>query len=150
MIARIKVSVELVDLNTGMEVIPLGECMALLATEEVGRLGVVVGGQPEIFPVNYAVDGDGVVFRTDAGTKLAGATRGPVVFEVDHFERATRSAWSVIIHGRAEPVDSLTSPAIRERVGHLALYPWVEKSKPHLIRVTPTSVSGRRIRPIKS
>jgi hypothetical protein len=34
---------------------------------------VVVAGRPEIFPVNYVVDGDEVMFRTDAGTKLAGA-----------------------------------------------------------------------------
>jgi nitroimidazol reductase NimA-like FMN-containing flavoprotein (pyridoxamine 5'-phosphate oxidase superfamily) len=64
---------ELIDRRSGLQVIERAECLRLLATEEVGRLGVVVAGRPEIFPVNYVVDGDEVMFRTDAGTKLAGA-----------------------------------------------------------------------------
>jgi nitroimidazol reductase NimA-like FMN-containing flavoprotein (pyridoxamine 5'-phosphate oxidase superfamily) len=108
--------VALIDVNTGVEVISRDECLALLADEEVGRLGVVIGGRPEIFPVNYVVDGDGVVFRSDAGSKLAGATGGPVVFEVDHLERATKSAWSVVLHGRADQVSVFDSPELRQRM----------------------------------
>ena len=102
----------------------------------------VLGGRPEIFPVNYVVDHDGVVFRTEAGTKLEGAVGGPVAFEVDHLDRADRSGWSVILHGQASHV----SPAHRHRSAHLALCPWTGTAKPHLVRVTPTTVTGRRIR----
>jgi nitroimidazol reductase NimA-like FMN-containing flavoprotein (pyridoxamine 5'-phosphate oxidase superfamily) len=41
-----------VDLNTGLEEIESGECFEFLAAERVGRLGVVLAGRPEIFPVN--------------------------------------------------------------------------------------------------
>ena len=56
-----------------MKVEPLSddESRELLATHEVGRLAVVVGGYPEIFPVNYAVVRDRVVIRTDPGAKLS-------------------------------------------------------------------------------
>ena len=133
---------EVIDLNTGLEILGAEECFKMLATEEVGRLAVVLGGRPEIFPVNYVVDHDGVVFRTEAGTKLEGAVGGPVAFEVDHLDRADRSGWSVILHGQAFHV----SPAHRHRSAHLALCPWTGTAKPHLVRVTPTTVTGRRIR----
>jgi nitroimidazol reductase NimA-like FMN-containing flavoprotein (pyridoxamine 5'-phosphate oxidase superfamily) len=136
---------ELIDLNSGLEIIEGSECLRLLSGEEVGRLGVVVGGRPEIFPVNYALDGDCVIFRTDAGTKLAAAIQDPVVFEVDRLDRATRSAWSVIIHGRADHVTPYGSPALRDRTAHLALYPWTGASKAHLLRIVPTTMTGRRI-----
>ena len=103
---------ELLDLNSGLVIIERAECFDLLAREEVGRLAVVVGGRPEIFPVNYVVEGDGVVFRTDPGTKLAGAIRGPVAFEVDHLDRATRTAWSVILHGHAQQATAFDSPEL--------------------------------------
>jgi uncharacterized protein len=138
-------SVELIDLNTGLVVIERDECFKLLATEEVGRLAVAVGGRPEIFPVNYVVHGDGVVFRTDPGTKLAAVVRGPVCFEVDHLEKGSRTAWSVILHGRAHQVTPFDSPGLHDRTAHLALYPWTGTPKAHLIQIVPTTVTGRRI-----
>jgi nitroimidazol reductase NimA-like FMN-containing flavoprotein (pyridoxamine 5'-phosphate oxidase superfamily) len=51
---------------------------------------VVEDGQPPIFPVNFAVDGDTVVFRADPGTKLAPASSGRVAFEVDQVSVAER------------------------------------------------------------
>jgi uncharacterized protein len=52
------------------------QCLSLLAGDEVGRLAVIVGNTPTIFPVNYALDGDTIVFRTDPGTKSS-TGRGP-------------------------------------------------------------------------
>lgn len=46
---------------------------ALLRQAVVGRLAVIVDGAPDNFPVNHQVDHGSVVFRTAAGTKLAGA-----------------------------------------------------------------------------
>jgi len=38
---------------------------------------------PSVVPVNYLLDNDRIVIRTDAGSKLAAALRGaPVAFEV--------------------------------------------------------------------
>src|SRR3954469_1411979 len=46
------------------------ECRELLGAHEVGRLIVVLDGEPHVFPVNYAFDGEGIVVRTDHGAKL--------------------------------------------------------------------------------
>src|SRR4051794_39359108 len=48
-------------------------CWALLRAADIGRLAVVVGDRPEIFPVNFVVDHGTVVIRTAPGTKLAAA-----------------------------------------------------------------------------
>ena len=59
------------------------ECLRLLANHGLGRIAVVIEGQPLIFPINYALSGRHIVFRTDAGTKLFGAEGHRVAFEID-------------------------------------------------------------------
>ena len=88
-----------IDARTGLEIIDPDECRRLLGTDEVGRLAVIDGGSPAIFPVNYVVDGDSVVFRTATGTKLDAGTRHPVAFEIDDFDRESRTGWSVVVSG---------------------------------------------------
>jgi uncharacterized protein len=124
------------------EALEIPECLELLAGEEVGRLGVVAGGRPEIFPVNYVLDGNGILFRTAPGTKLDAAAGDAVVFEVDHLDRATRSGWSVVIHGRAALYTHFDSAAM-ERASSL----WWASPKEHLLRITPEVITGRRLRP---
>ena len=133
---------KLVDDRSGIEVIAWGECMDLLAQEEVGRLAVVIGGHPHVFPVNYVLDGTDVVFRTADGTKLDGSMRESVAFEVDRLDSATRSGWSVVVHGVAQPVTTF-SPAYMRRPD--ALQPWAAGDKPRLVRITPMRITGRRV-----
>jgi len=133
------------DTKSGLEIISREESLALLRTEVIGRVGVVSGDRPEIFPVNYAVCDDGVVFRTAAGTKLTGALDGPVVFEVDCIDADTRSGWSVVIHGRAEEVDGFMRPDQRQAFEALPVDPWADGPKEHLMRVVPTRMAGRRV-----
>ena len=42
----------------GFRLIDHDGCVRLLVTKEVGRLGFLNHGQPDILPVNYAMDGD--------------------------------------------------------------------------------------------
>lgn len=49
------------------------DCRPLLAGRRLGRLAVPDFGGPVIFPVNYVLDQDLVVFRTDPGSKLEAA-----------------------------------------------------------------------------
>jgi nitroimidazol reductase NimA-like FMN-containing flavoprotein (pyridoxamine 5'-phosphate oxidase superfamily) len=137
--------VELIDERSGVEMVPRDGCLRLIADEVVGRLGFLSGGRPEILPVNYILDGDAVVFRTAAGTKLAGAIRGPVVFEVDRFDQVRRSGWSVIVHGDAQVVTAFDAPALLARVLELPIDPWARGNKPYLVRITPRSITGRRV-----
>ena len=130
------------DPRAGVEVLAASECRRLLATEQIGRLGVVIEGRPDIFPVNYTVDGDGILFRTADGSKLEGALHGPVVFEVDHLHPESRTGWSVVVHGRAERYTRFDNPTRRQ-----TNRPWIDSDKPHLVRLSPTSITGRRITP---
>lgn len=137
-----------VGLNSGLEPIAPAECLRLLAGEDFGRLGVVLGGIPEIFPLNYVLDGDGaIVFRTGAGTKLSGALAAPVVFEVDRLDREAGSGWSVVVHGRADRVPPERAAALRGAMASLAVQPRGGADKPYLLRVVPYAMSGRRVRP---
>ena len=50
----------------------------------LGRLVTILGGKPEIFPVNFATRRRTVLFRTAQGTKLYSAVMGDgVAFEAD-------------------------------------------------------------------
>ena len=133
-----------VDPRTGIEVLDYAECLRLLATKQVGRIGFAIWGGPEILPVNYVLDGDAVVFATGAGSKLSAVVRSAVVFEVDETDEQTRSGWSVVIHGLAQEVTAADTRTL-ERVRALPLEPWAEGRKPYYVRITPRFVSGRRV-----
>jgi uncharacterized protein len=139
----------IIDSRTGIQVIDRDECLQLLADQQVGRLAVVQAGRPHILPVNYVLDGEGVVFRTAAGTKLEATTRAPVAFEVDAIEPGTRSGWSVVVHGLAQEVTRLDRPDLQRRLAALPLDPWAPGDKPHLVRIAPSSITGRRLSPCR-
>src|SRR6187551_1413023 len=81
-------------------------CTELLTGTSVGRLAVDIAGRPEIFPINYVMADGAIVFRTAAGTKLAGAAlMHHVAFEIDGFEPSTRTAWSVVVKGWAREIE---------------------------------------------
>ncbi len=126
-----------------LETLNFDTCLRLLASVPVGRVGFVADGEVQILPVNHLVDGQDVVFRTAYGSKLSAAEGcGPLTFEADAYDEHAHSGWSVVVTGRAEPVDS---DAEIERLGDRGLQPWVTSvARPYVIRVRPTAVSGRR------
>jgi uncharacterized protein len=128
------------------EPIDPAECLRLLASEEVGRLAVVVAGRPLVFPLNYALDGDAVVFRTAPGTKLSAIPRSLVAFEVDGRTAASGRAWSVVVEGLAQEVTSADAPSLRDRLAHLPVYPLAAGERQHFVRITPFSITGSRFR----
>lgn len=123
------------------------ECWRLLQTEHVGRLGFLRNGQPDIVPLNYVLDGDAVVFATEAGTKLWAATRSPLAFEVDRLEPSVKSGWSVVVHGLGHEVTAADSVALVDRLHALDLSPWPGGRRDHLVRVPAQSITGRRVGP---
>ena len=62
----------IIDGKTWMEHLPQRECWDLLASTPVGRIGVLVDSAPEIYPVNHAVDGQTIVFRTERARSCVG------------------------------------------------------------------------------
>lgn len=121
------------------------ECRRLLGTQQVGRLGFVSDGEPDIQPVNYVLDGDAVVFATAPGRMLWSATRSPVAFEVDALEPATRSGWSVVIKGLAQEITPVDSPSVLDRLQALPLFPWPGGERTMLVRLPTSSITGRRV-----
>jgi nitroimidazol reductase NimA-like FMN-containing flavoprotein (pyridoxamine 5'-phosphate oxidase superfamily) len=125
-----------------MRVLTRQECLDLLADQEVGRIAVVLGRRPLIFPVNYVLDGDTIVFRTDAGTKLAAASFEHVAFEVDCIDH--RRSWSVLVQGVGHHVTPEFG-RVFERVRTLAITSWAPGDKEHWVRVIPMEITGRRL-----
>src|SRR5690349_18087343 len=72
-----------IDARSGLEVLDRQECMTLVGSCVLGRLAVVAGDRPLVFPVNFTLDNGAVILRTNEGTKLWGARHAPVVFECD-------------------------------------------------------------------
>ena len=120
------------------------DCLMLLASQEVGRVAVVDGEQPLIFPVNYQVDGNTVVFRTDPGTKLQTAALRRVAFEVDDFDAQSRKGWSVLVRGVGQEITTAIDPR-SERMRTLPVQPWAHGTKRHWVRIVPTTITGRRV-----
>jgi uncharacterized protein len=127
-----------------LQVIDRDECLRLLADDEIGRLAVVAGNTAVVLPVNYALDGETVVFRTDPDTKLDHGPRARASFEVDSFDREQHTGWSVVATGRLEEV-TLYDAATYDRVRRLAVDPWVAGDKAHWMRLVPDRVTGRRV-----
>jgi len=120
------------------------ECWELLRTVSVGRLAVLADGHPDIFPINYTVDGGTLVFRTGEGTKLAGATEGAhVALEADGVDATTGLAWSVVVKGAAAAV---TGTEQLLDTAALYLFPWQAGRKDTFVRVTPGSITGQRFK----
>ena len=135
--------VPVIDGRTWVEHLSSTECWRLLSISAVGRVGVLVDSAPEIYPVNHAVDGSTIVFRTDPGSKLRGLDRSPsVCFEVDAIDVNERTGWSVMVKGRAVVV---TDAAELRRVAELPLRFWALGEKEHWVRIDPIEVTGRRI-----
>ena len=135
-----------IDAHTGLERMSREECVDRLATEEVGRLVVIDGERALVFPVNYAMDGDAVVLHTADGIKLVRARHHRVTFEVDNTDRATRSGWSVVVQGVAQEITNFDASDVRDRLAQLSVEPWGPGNQPHVVRIVPLQITGRRVR----
>jgi len=129
--------------SSGLEVLAEEECVALLAGAQVGRVAVVVGGQPLIFPVNYLFEGGAVVVRTNVGTMLSGASLAHVAFEIDDFDTERRSGWSVLVQGVGHDITDSLDPT-SEHLQTVEVSPWVPGDKPRLLRIDARTITGRR------
>ena len=124
-------------------VLARGACLDLLRQQRVGRLGFVADGWPIILPVNYALDGETIVFRSGLGTKLSAVRQStPVSFEVDELDDVHRSGRSVLVLGMASEIEDEAGLA---RAKGLPLRPWSTAPKDFWIRVDPVQITGRAL-----
>ena len=108
----------------------------------MGRVAFFDADGPVVLPVNFVLDGDTVLFCTSSantiGRHLDSAT---VAFEVDEIDGLTRSGWSVLVRG----VASFVSAGEMVRDEGLRPFTWADGVRTLVVRITPVSVSGRRL-----
>lgn len=120
--------------------LPVHEAWALLASSDVGRIALSVGGQPDIFPINYFAGDGRVLMRTAEGTKLAElAVNGKVAFEADAYN--DDGGWSVVVKGSARILTTLAEIA---KADEAPLRPLIPTLKYNYIEIVPDEVSARR------
>lgn len=115
------------------------ECWELLRSHELGRLAFTVVDEQHLTPINYAVDGQTLLFRTAPGSKLLAVALGAqVAFEIDELD--DDAAVSVVVRGRARhlPEDEA------HRAENVPLRPWVGEGKYDVVEIAPEVVTGRR------
>lgn len=95
------------------------DCLDLVRTVSVGRVGLTLGALPLIVPVGFVVDDHhNIVFGTDDRHHLHPALDGTVVaFETGSYSPVAGPPWSVLVQGVTElhPVrpDTLPHPLPR-------------------------------------
>lgn len=120
-------------------------CADLLAAATLGRVGVIVDGRPEIFPVCpvYEPSTGSIAFPTNVGTKLSAALHWPFVsFEIDGVDTDGRCGWSVLVTGHAEEV---TSPSEVQALEAQRSSLWRSRPGARWLRIVPETTTGRLI-----
>ncbi|WP_436793464.1 pyridoxamine 5'-phosphate oxidase family protein [Actinospongicola halichondriae] len=118
------------------------DCWEFLRQQRLGRIALFQYHRPLIYPVNYAVDGESVVFRTSRGSKLtAAANEQPVAFEVDAFDEHLEQGTSVIVHG---VLTEIRDPSERGVADRLDVRTWAPGDRDHALRVRSQWITGRR------
>jgi nitroimidazol reductase NimA-like FMN-containing flavoprotein (pyridoxamine 5'-phosphate oxidase superfamily) len=132
-----------------LEELDEAECLRLIASGGIGRIGFSGRYGPTVLPVNYQLYEGTIVFRTaqdsatdeDLRTGIANAEY-KVAFEIDDYDTAARTGWSVLIQGSAHHVES---DAERAAVAGAGVDPWPGGDRELFLRITPSRVTGRRV-----
>jgi nitroimidazol reductase NimA-like FMN-containing flavoprotein (pyridoxamine 5'-phosphate oxidase superfamily) len=130
-----------VDRN-GLEVLNRDECLRLLGTATLGRIGFTSGALPVVLPVSFHLEGERILVRTDRGSKLDAALQNTVVaFEADEFDRIGHG-WSVAVTGLATEVSEPTEvETVRQGPGVAKAAGGDEA----LVAISTEFLSGRRL-----
>ena len=118
------------------------ECMALLSTVSIGRVGTTVDALPVVLPVTFGLLGGSIVFRTMPGTKLHDATLNAVVaLQADHYANLHDPfGRSVLVQGMTQ---AIADPHRLAAARLLPLGSWAPDGC--YLDLEPAIVSGRRV-----
>ncbi len=133
----------------GFEHLSDEECWRLLGDASLGRLALTdASGRPDVFPINIVAHDGAIYARSAGGSKLDAIAEFPeAALEVDGEDDVYR--WSVVARGpvaRLETDTDAATDAEIEASGVLHLASANPVGKPYVIRLRPTTVSGRRVR----
>lgn len=131
-----------VDRN-GLEVLARDQCLNLLATVTIGRVGLTSGALPTILPVNFRLDDDRILIRSGEGAKMDAALTDTVVaFEVDDFDPMNHSGWSVVVTGVAR---AITDENELQTLDAVPIARWAPRGNGRVVSISTDMVSGRRL-----
>ena len=128
-----------------LEELSWDECFMLLREQAVGRLVYQDKLGLAAVPVNYAVAGNTIVFRSEAGSKVRGLHEQDIAFQVDHIDSVSHSGWSVLIRGAAEEVEFRALVRTDRTDPRRPPQPWKKGVHDIWVVITPKMVSGRRL-----
>lgn len=129
--------------HSGLEILDEDECRRLLERAEIGRIVFTHHALPAVQPVNFAVSGGDIVIRTSPTSRLAKAAADTIVaFEIDEFDTAAETGWSVVAVGPARHVTDAADAAALEA---LPLRTWAPGERDYFVRIRPELITGRRI-----
>lgn len=120
------------------------ECLSLLGGHEAGRIALNTPGGLRILPVNYAMFGDAIVFRTLPYGEIANnAHAAEVAFQIDDLDHDLKRGWSVLAVGVARRVDDPDEVRlIREEWDPT---PWAAGQRNLYFKLDWSQLSGRQV-----
>lgn len=120
------------------------ECLSLLSTRSAGRIALQTPAGLRIYPVNYALFGDAVVFRTLPYGEIANnAHDADIAFQVDELDHDHRRGWSVLATGKALRVeDPGEVQLIREEWDP---EPWADGQRNLYLKLEWADLTGRQV-----
>jgi len=121
------------------------ECFDLLEPGGIGRVGFPAADGIMMLPVNFAVTGKTIIFRTAPDTLLARYADAQVSFETDHLDEALHEGWSVLVHGHAHQVKD--ERMVKSLEHQMRFEPWAPGARDVYVRIVPARITGRRIEP---
>jgi nitroimidazol reductase NimA-like FMN-containing flavoprotein (pyridoxamine 5'-phosphate oxidase superfamily) len=128
-----------------VEELSADECFELLSGANVGRLVYVDEAGPLAIPVNFTVAEREIIFRVSGGAKQAAMSQPMVAFEVDHIDDDHHAGWSVLLRGTGSELTPESLPALLEHLHGAFPKPWAAGVHNTWLKLTPTSITGRRL-----
>lgn len=130
--------------DRSFRVISPDRCLELLHGQVIGRVAWAGTEGIQILPVTFAVRKPGIVFRTAPYGLLAELRdQDQAAFEVDGFDTATQSGWSVVVHGRPRAVADAGD--LVELWRDNDPMPWPPGTRNLFIAITLDHLSGRTV-----
>ena len=131
----------------GLEVMSDRECLQCLRSHNLGRIAFIDStGHPAILPVNYYFDEGIIAFRTNPGRTLDLAHGVHVDFEIDGWDPAGGSGWSVVVRGMARAIGKETDTKA-SRLRYWPVRPAAPGTRDHWIGIWANQITGRRFGP---
>lgn len=121
------------------------ECSVLLGVAVVGRLAFASSRGIQLIPLNYCYVDGAIYIQVDRTSILGELADGSddVAFEADHHADLYQQAWSVLAKGSIAPVED---PAeVAELEAHRRLRPWALGERNLYLRLTPHTITGRKV-----